>query len=100
MTVGDDLFVVERAPSTALAEQLESLLAAEGIRAFLEPYSAEEVVSGEMYREFTGVDVKVAARDLTRAMAILGGRRHASEVLEQFGGEAGDEDFGSREASG
>lgn len=84
MTAGDDLFVVERARSTALAEQLKSLLEAEGIPAFLDPYSAEEVISGEMYSEFTGVDVKVAARDYARAMTALAERHHDSEVLRDL----------------
>jgi hypothetical protein len=89
MAAGSDLVVIERARSTALAEELQSLLAAEGVRAFLDPYSADEVVSGELYSEFTGVDVKVAPEDAARARAILGERRHDSEVLNDL--EEGDE---------
>lgn len=85
MTAGDDLVVIERARSTALAEELQSLLESEGIKSFLDPYSAEEVVAGELYREFTGVDVKVAGRDLVRAKAALLERRRDSEVLNQLG---------------
>src|SRR5436190_106510 len=85
MVAGNDLVVIERAPSTALAEELQSLLEAEGIKAFLDPYSAEEVVAGELYTEFTGVDVKVASGDAARARAIIADRKHDSEVLKELG---------------
>jgi putative signal transducing protein len=96
MPAGNDLVVIERARSTALAEELQSLLEAEGVRAFIDPYSADEVVAGELYTEFTGVDVKVAPADAARARAILLDRKHDSEVLNDLGddveveGEAGE----------
>jgi hypothetical protein len=76
------LIVVERAPTTALAERLQSLLAAQGIDAFLDPYTAEEVVSGELYREFTGVDVCVRVADAERACKLVEEAHRAGEVLK------------------
>jgi hypothetical protein len=78
------MVVIERAPTTALAEKLQSLLAAQGISAFLDPYTAEEVVSGEMYREFTGVDVSVRSSDAERARRLIDEAHRAGEVLRDL----------------
>ena len=82
MKADDALVVIERAPSTLLAEELQSLLEAQGIRSFLDPYSAEEVVAGELYTEFTGIDLKVAAKDVSRALGALVDARRAGCTLE------------------
>jgi Putative prokaryotic signal transducing protein len=85
MSAHDGLVVIERAPSTVLAEELQSLLAASGIDAFVDPWSAEEVVSGELYTEFTGVDVRVRPEDLDRARDILDEAHHAAGLEEDPG---------------
>ena len=77
-----DLVSIERASSTVLAEELQSLLNAEGIQAFVDPYSAEEVVAGELYTEFTGVDVKVRRCDAAKARKVLEDARRAGDVLK------------------
>ena len=82
MSAGNDLVVIERAPSTLLAEELQSRLEAEGIESFLDPYSAEEVVAGELYTEFTGIDVAVRKADVARAAEILARARRAGRILE------------------
>jgi hypothetical protein len=84
MDAQDNLVIIERAPTSALAERLQSLLAAERISAFLDPYTAEEVVSGELYREFTGVDVKVRPEDATRARTILDDAHRAGRILKDL----------------
>jgi hypothetical protein len=78
MSAKTELVVLERAPSTAIAESVKSLLAAEGIDSFVDPYSADEVVAGELYTEFTGVDVRVRPEDLERARAALDAARGGS----------------------
>ena len=83
MTANPDLVVIERAPSTAMAEHLQSLLAASGIDSFIDPYSADEVVAGEMYSEFTGVDVRVRNVDASRARTVLDEAHKAGELLKQ-----------------
>jgi hypothetical protein len=88
MTANPDLVVIGRAPSTALAEHLQSLLAASGIDSFIDPYSADEVVAGEMYAEFTGVDVRVRTEDAFRARAVLDDAHKAGELLKQAGEDA------------
>jgi hypothetical protein len=84
MDAQDKLVVIERAPTTALAERLQSLLAAEGIVSFLDPYTSEETVAGEMYREFTGVDVKVRPGDAARAQALLDEAHGAGKMLKDL----------------
>ncbi len=79
-----NLVVVERAPTTALADRLISLLNAEGIHAFAEAFSPDEAVAGELYSDFTGVDVKVPAADELRAREILGGAHQAGAILKDL----------------
>jgi hypothetical protein len=84
MDAQDRLVVVERAKTTALAERLQSLLGAEGIAAFFDPYTAEETVAGEMYREFTGIDVKVRPEDAAKARGVLADAHRAGDVLKDL----------------
>jgi hypothetical protein len=86
MNTRDDMVVIERAPSTTLAEHLQSLLGAEGIAAFLDPYTAEETVSGEMYREFTGIDVMVKKEDAVRARGVIEESHRAGQILKGLDG--------------
>ena len=79
-----DFVVIERAPTTALAEELQSLLKAEGIEAFLDPYSAEETVAGELYKEFTGIDVSVRRADESRARGVLSEAHRAGQLLKDL----------------
>jgi Putative prokaryotic signal transducing protein len=85
MPANPDLVVIQRAPSTAMAEELQSLLAASGIESFVDPYSSEETVAGEIYSAFTGIDVRVKAPDLARARAILDEAHQAGELAEDAG---------------
>jgi hypothetical protein len=82
VNVDDELIVIERAPSTALAEELQSLLEAEGIKSCLDPYSTEEVIAGELYTEFTGVDVLVRRADAAWAHSVLADVRRAGRYLK------------------
>lgn len=93
MDARDRLVVIERAPTTALAEELQSLLAAERISAFLDPFTADETVSGELYREFTGVDVAVRPEDEVRARAVLEEAHRSGQILKQLENEQ-DAEFG------
>jgi hypothetical protein len=88
-----ELVVVERAPSTALAEEMQSLLDAEGIRAFLDPYSADEIVAGELYTEFTGVDVKVLPADAERARRVIEEAHRAGQLLKESDSDEDPVDF-------
>jgi hypothetical protein len=81
MTTGDEMIVLERARSTVMAEELRSLLESEGIEAFLDSYSAEDAVAGEIYTEFAGIDVMVRQRDLDRARRLLAEIRRAGKAL-------------------
>jgi len=93
MEEAHDLVVIERAPSTALAEEMQSLLDAEGIKAFLDPYSADEIVAGELYKEFTGVDVKVRIADADRARQIIEDAHRSGQLLKDMEADEGS-DFG------
>ena len=84
MDAHDRLVVIERAPTTALAEELQSLLAAQGIDAFLDPYTTEETVAGELYHEFTGIDVGVRPEDEARARAALEEAHRAGQLLKDL----------------
>jgi len=84
MKTDDELVSIERAQSTALAESVQSLLAAEGIESFVDSYAAEDVVAGELYTEFTGVDVMVRRSDAAKARKILEDAHHAGEVLRDL----------------
>ena len=88
MSAKTDLVVINRAPSTLLAENLQSLLAASGIDAFLDPYSADEVVAGELYTEFTGVDVRVRPEDAARAREVLEEAHRSGTLLNEAGEDA------------
>ncbi len=79
-----ELITVERAPSTALAERWVSLLAVAGIDAFMEPYSTDESVSGEIYTEFCGVEVKVRRSNADQARALLGEAHAAGRILKEL----------------
>ena len=50
MEAGHDLVVIERAPSTALAEEMQSLLDAEGIKASSIPTRRTRSSPGELTR--------------------------------------------------
>ena len=84
MDARDRLVVIERARTTLLAEELQSLLAAEGIEAFVDPYTTEETVAGEIYREFTGVDVTVRPEDEARARAAIEEHHRAGRLLDEL----------------
>jgi Putative prokaryotic signal transducing protein len=92
MTTASDLVLLERASSTTMAEELQSLLRSEGIEAFLDPCSAEEAVSGEFYLEFGGVEVTVRKSDLPRALKVLAEIRAAARDLEHQLAENGEDE--------
>jgi hypothetical protein len=81
MTAGDELIVLERARSTVMAEELESLLKAEKIDAFLDSYNTSDTVAGEIYAEFAGIDVMVRQRDFDRARQLLADLERAGRLL-------------------
>ena len=84
MDARGNLVIVERAKSTTLAESLQNLLGAQGVKAFLDPYTADETVAGELYREFTGIDVAVRPEDEAKARSIIAEAHRAGQLLNDL----------------